>query len=640
MGTFPIRSRVVVGAAVLLAGLCAGLPGAARAESGVGLAGRVLTATQPVPDATVYAYQVVEKTLRSVLTDGSGEFLFSDLPAGLYKIIAHKSGFAPVVTVLTRRTSTESQYVQVEMPKADGADGPEGYWQLRAEVPGDVLREIGVPLANEVISLVPAPQGGVRLPSLSTQVAATTGVSQLRNDTMAQVLTGAVGLRGRLGDVDLQLDGKFRTLDGNAKTVETSGFTAEAAALRVRVVAPAAGRFDLAAESNRLLSPADGEASPFDFERFQFRYRRDLGDDSSTALLAQYVDETGTYAGRRVHPLDLPLASRALRIEGTYARELGDRTSVRSGVRYRESLMDYPTRRGPATDGGILDRSFDAWSFADWRLGGAYVVQYGLFTTARDGSVSLAPRGGLVIRLRPDWQASLAATHRVPLSEDPTLRGEFVPGTLGASMACEDAEASCYELRLLHGEEAGDHVSVGGSWREFDRTVRLFLEDDFFASAEGVFLVPGDQLPELHANVSRQLGSALVTSWTTSYAQGGGGDFLAANRRFYQNDVTYLSTALDTTIRPTSTGIYIAFHRIEQRLDQLSRGLWRPATSADLERLEIAVSQNLDRLFDLNADWAVRVGLELLRGGTLFETLPVDPSQLRHRITTGVAVRF
>lgn len=640
MGGISTRGRVVTGAAALLLGLWTALPAAARAEGGVGLAGRVLAATQPVPEATVYAYQVVEKTLRHVLTDGSGEFLFSDLPAGLYKIIAHKAGFAPVVTVLTRRTAAENQFVQVELPRPVAAGEPDGFWQLRAEVPGDVLREMNLPADGELISLVPPAPAEVKVPAMATQVAATTAVGELRSDTLAQVLVGAVGLRGRVGRVDLQLDGNFRTLDAGLEPLDNAGLTGESAALRVRLSAPDAGRFDLAAESNRLVSAANGEASPFDFERFLFRYRRDLGDDSSTALLAQYVDESGAYAGRRMHPLDLPLASRALRLEGTYARDLGDDSKLRSGLRYRESLRDYPTRRGPSADGSVLDRSLDAWSFADWQVGGTYVVQYGLFTTARDGSVSLAPRGGLVVHFRPEWQASIAATRRVSLTEDPTLRGEFVPGTLGSSLACEDAEAYCYEVGLIHGEEGGDHVSVGGSWREFDRTVRLFLEDDFFAAGEGIFLVPGDRLPELHATFSRRLGNSLVTHWTTSFADGGGGAFLAANRRVYQNDVAYLSTALDTTIRPTSTGIYLAFHRVEQRLDLLRRGLRRPGASAELERLEIAVSQNLAPLFDLDSDWAIRLGLELLRGGTLFESLPVDPGQLRHRITTGVAVRF
>jgi len=55
----------------------------------------VLADSNPVAEATVYAYQVVEKSLRRVLTDGGGEFAFSALPAGLYKIIATRAASRP-----------------------------------------------------------------------------------------------------------------------------------------------------------------------------------------------------------------------------------------------------------------------------------------------------------------------------------------------------------------------------------------------------------------------------------------------------------------------------------------------------------------------------------------------------------------
>ena len=120
------------------------------------MAGRVSAETRPLPDAPVYAYQVVEKSLRRVLTDPSGEFLFEQLPAGLYKIIALKSGFSPVVTVVTRRGVDESQFVQVELPRAETTSEPSGFWELRAEVPADVLRELDAPLGAEIVSLVPS----------------------------------------------------------------------------------------------------------------------------------------------------------------------------------------------------------------------------------------------------------------------------------------------------------------------------------------------------------------------------------------------------------------------------------------------------------------------------------------------------
>jgi Carboxypeptidase regulatory-like domain len=646
MGASPLRHPVRLRAWALAASALAGLafaPAPARAEAGPGVAGRVLADTQPVADATVYAYQVVEKTLRQALTDGSGRFRFADLPAGLYKIIAHKSGFAPAVTVVTRRAADENQFVQVELPAGEDPGDAESFWELRGEVPSDVLRDLEAPLSDQVVSLVPAESDAATLASrYLTQVAASTSMSSAISDTQAQIVSGQVGLRGRVGKMDLAVNGDFRSLGRDARLAEPTGpsLAGEATALKVALAAPEAGRFDLAAETHRVVTTTGASESPVDFERFQFRYRRDLGDDSSTALMAQYVDETGIYGGRRVHPQDLPLASRALRLEGSYARDLGDDTKLRAGLRYRESVFDYATRRAGVTGDPVLDRSVDVWSFADWNIDPTYVVQYGLFTTAHDGVVSLAPRGGLVVHIHPDLQLSASATKRIAVSEDPSVLGEFVPTTLGSALACEDAEASCYELQLLHGDGEANHVQIGGSWREFDRTVRLFMQDDLFAADEGLFLVPGDQVPEVHATVRRELGDTVVATLTTSYADGGGGAFRAANQRVYRNDVAYMTTSLDTTIRPTSTGVYIAFHRVQQGLERYTRGRLRPATSAQLDRLEIAVSQNLAGLFHFASDWAVRVGVELLRGDTLFDTLPVDSSELRHRVTTGVAVRF
>ena len=80
-----------------------------------GVSGRVVLAEDPVAKASVYAYRVVERTFEKVATDDTGRFLFEALPAGLYKIVAHKVGLPPAVLVLARRSASESQFVQVEL---------------------------------------------------------------------------------------------------------------------------------------------------------------------------------------------------------------------------------------------------------------------------------------------------------------------------------------------------------------------------------------------------------------------------------------------------------------------------------------------------------------------------------------------
>jgi len=618
------------------------VPGALFGAADAGVGGRVLAAAAPVGEATVYVYQVVERTLQKGLTDPSGRFHFSDLPAGLYKLIAHKSGFAPAVVVLTRRAAEESQFVQVDLAAESKSAEPAGFWELRSEVPGDVLRELGLAVPGELVVLAPGADPGTSRPAFLTQVAASTTVADLPVAARGQMVAGQLGLEGRLGSMRLSIDGDYRSLESDAASSSVPKVEGESAALHLRLDSPAAGRFDLATASESLVTVADGGENPVDFQNLTLSYHRDLGEHGSTVLLAQYVDESGLNGGRQVRPANLPLTSKALRLEGSYHRQITDATDLRTGLRYRESLRDYVRRPGARSE-GVMIRSLDAWGAADWEIDSTYVVQYGVFATAHDGTVSLAPQGGLLVRFRPDWQASVSASQRVALTEEDPLLGEFRPATLGSALGCADAEASCYEVQLAHSADGAETFRLGGSWREFDRTLRLFLRDDFLASGEGLFLVPGDRLPEVHVTFGRTIGDRLSARWTTTYAEGGGGAFVAANRRSYTNEVSYLSTELDTSIRPTSTGVFVAFHRVTQDLRWIPipgrRGSPVPP-SAELQRVELAVSQDLSSFFDLSTDWAVRLGVELLRGGTLFQSLPVDEDELRHRVTTGVAVRF
>ena len=97
------------------------------------LTGKVTTSATPLAQARVYAYQVSDLTLRRVDTDGIGSFLFSELPAGLYKIIAFKSGFVPAVVLLQRHSAEAVQYLEVDLAPQDqvSAEGGSDFWSLR-----------------------------------------------------------------------------------------------------------------------------------------------------------------------------------------------------------------------------------------------------------------------------------------------------------------------------------------------------------------------------------------------------------------------------------------------------------------------------------------------------------------------------
>src|SRR5436305_2024849 len=119
--------------------------GAAFAEARPArVGGRVLSETSPLAAAQIYAYQLADLSLHKVLTDAQGNFLFRDLPAGLYQIIAHKAGFLPVVVMLPRATARVYQSLELRLAQRGTAPGAseDDFWAVRSQVPADVLRDI------------------------------------------------------------------------------------------------------------------------------------------------------------------------------------------------------------------------------------------------------------------------------------------------------------------------------------------------------------------------------------------------------------------------------------------------------------------------------------------------------------------
>ena len=109
------------------------------------MSGRVTGRSAPLPAARRLRLPARRPLLHKVMTDTQGNFLFEDLPAGLYKVIAHKAGFVPAIVMLTRATAQAYQSLEFQLAAAPGrASGraADDFWALRARVPADVLREI------------------------------------------------------------------------------------------------------------------------------------------------------------------------------------------------------------------------------------------------------------------------------------------------------------------------------------------------------------------------------------------------------------------------------------------------------------------------------------------------------------------
>lgn len=647
--------------ALLLASLVALLPATlpAAADSGVvpatvsaavhsrapGVAGQVRSAARPLDAVRVYLYHLADFHLDRAETDAAGHFLFDRLPEGLYKVIAYKRGFLPAVIQLTRAAGDSYQFLDLELAEAgtDAAEA-ESFWSVRSRIPADVLREITLDALGEDghsawRSDTELAQNRLALPEgsgLNAEMQALTGVDQIAAEE-GQMFGGRVGIEGQVGNVHIDLTGDYRQIQ--SRQVAPLSASGQTSVLSLDLASGDDTRVSVMSLSNRM----DGfrqSASPVDFEHYQVSVSQSLGENSHTHLSAQYTDESNFHRHGLHDPLGIPEASRVFRLAGSYARQMGDATHLETGVRFWQ--RDYDGPYDDPSQGALPlagDQRVDFFGRGDTRLQPAVVVEYGLYSRMTDGSLSLAPRGGLVVNLGSDWKASGMVSHRMD-SGDPIY--DFLPTLQRRNDECAESEDYCYRLLLTRtGETEDEELAFGAIHREYAETLRLYFSDDFFDRMESLYLVPGDRLPELQFAWTRRLAPKILARLESNVASGGGGIFYATDREAYENEVRYLVTSLDTRFQSTSTGLFIAFHHLQQQLNPLlaaSSGA-DPLETMELDRLQLMLTQDLNTLLNLTRSWAIHLNMELSRGSDPFAGAQ-DDEELRKRILGGIAVKF
>jgi len=629
------RSAALTGAIALLGtGLLAAAPPAVLSAPDAGAVfGRVTTSSAPLDTAWVYAYQIADFSLQRVATTEDGAFRFSGLPAGLYKFIAFKSGFVPAVVMLSRATAQATQSLDLDLLPAppDESVAETGFWAVRERIPPDVLRDI------EALGRQQDLEPGVALTLLPdaqfrAEMQATTGYQEGLDYGAAQVSSGRVGIDGRYGDVKVGLTGRFTELQADAD-IGLHAASGSTQAVTVRVEPTEGSQVNVSTLTNRMDTSHDGEA-PVDFESHSVRWSQNIGSGRSD-FTAHYVSESNFHRQGAFVPAEIPVASRALRVEGSYTTPVSDRTTIQAGFRYREMESEYaPSRRSFSL---LPEERVEIFGRGGVQVKPAVVVEYGLYSTLRDGTLSLVPQGGVVFRLGEHWQASALASHRIDDGETFGVT-DFTPIFYGDGEVCQSGEAYCYQVLLTRNLGDDQSLTLGAVDREFGETLRLYFNRDFFNRLESLFLVRGDRVPELQFGLTRRLSPDILTRIESNLASGGGG-VLLANNRTYENQVQYLVTSMDTRFEQTATGLYVAFHHLQQAFENVNRRGIRSLSETELERLQFRVTQNLSFLRNLAADWAVHVNLELSRGSTP-DLEPEDVDELRKRLTGGFVVSF
>jgi hypothetical protein len=601
-----------------------------------GIGGHVHGETSPIAAAQIWAYQLADLSPRKVMTDTQGDFLFEDLPAGLYKIIAHKSGFMPLVVMITRTTAQAYTALELKLsPRHPGTEkDAEDFWAIRAKVPPDVLREIEMAQAeslqaSQVTSFFGTSAGSLAS-NFKTEMQALTGV-----DRGGQISGGGVGIKGQLGETQVDLKGNFRQLSSDSS--QPAGRTAgmgQTSSLSLNLGGHGS-RINISSINNR--GNGGREDGPVDFEHYQVNWSQEVGENGRSDFAAHYIFEQNYHRQGAIDPLVIAPISRSYFIEGAYTEEFNDSNTLQAGLRYRErqfGLGDDPSRQGKTSEQQALS-SIDLFSRGGVRVQPAVLMEYGLYSTLSNGSLALTPQGGVVLQLGSDWQLETTAARRV--YKDSQAYPDFLPTLFEQRDLCEQGSEACYQVNLTRKGDGEDNAfTFGAVHRQVGDTLRLYFSDDFFDRQESLYLVRGDSLPEVHVGMSHKLSPRVIAKLDSSIASGGGGTFFGADGRPYENDVRYLVTSLDTQFLASSTGVFVAFHQLQQQLDSTDG---HPAAQMEYERLQLTVNQNLNVLLSLASDWTLQLNMELSRGGTLTADRN-ESDRIRRRILGGIAVKF
>ncbi|TNF72277.1 MAG: carboxypeptidase regulatory-like domain-containing protein [Acidobacteria bacterium] len=604
------------------------------------LAGRVTSSSTPLPSSQVYAYQLADLSLRKVVTDTEGNFLFDRLPAGLYKIIAYKSGFVPGIALLTRATDQARQYLDLELleQKAAEARTGGGFWSVREQIPADVLRDIAMLEAGAEQQSQPA-----KAFQFQTEMNAVAGMDQVPAFGNAQVTGGRVGVRGRMRDLTIGVTGNFVQLQSSLGTqIEGELPSGKTQAVSVNVDNPITGGVEVSSVNNSMVTyPRQGNESVVDFQRHRVTWSQPLGEKGRSDFSAQYTDEHNFYSRGLIEPIGVPQASRSLDLSGSYSTAPTEKSTMRAGFRYRERTGRYEHAARLPEEMLLPSERVDVFGSAGLQVKPQVLVEFGLFSTMRDGSLSLAPSGGLVLQLAPNWRAFTSASVKAHEQEVSFQRQDFTPVFFGESNACNQADEYCYQVLLAHsGNDEAENLSFGAIHRQFADTLRLYFSEDFFNHLESLYLVRGDSLPELQFAITRRLGPAVLTRISSNVASGGGGVLRTVDKKAYENQVRFLVTSIDTQFQQTSTGVFIAFHHLAQELQPTGRRAGRRSTDQlEIDRLQLMLTQDLGILESIASDLAVLLNMEVSRGSTP-DGSPYADEELRKRVMGGLAVKF
>lgn len=551
--------------------------------------GNVTDSARPVANALVIALNLKDFVTTQTFSSADGTFSLPALPAGIYKIIAVKQGFAPAVATVV--PNKPSQHVKLSMQNEKRArNDSDEMWRIRASLTPDILHEI-----DQVLAAASLP--AYQLPRFKGEMVSMTGVSdQPSSAVFAQT---SVGMESRLGDTwQLGVKGNIHRIGDPSDEGSFASPAAQSSVMSMELRS----------------SPTDSVrvASSQSF----WRYKNDAPNSSETDVRSHNIEwqHGAVNFGVRYFAQENLFAASPY---GSDLIELAGGTSLVQTRRNDLGVSLRVTQEIVRNAAQSTLRTADVTTNGSFSLVPALLFRYGLSSRLGLEGTELAPRAGMEWKISKDTALIGSATVKTYDSS----RSVALPSVVVWSDDARNLPKYVYSFGIVSGDEATAKLSAIGTISAVDAPLRIIIADGYEQFWDGLYVDSGDIRRDLRVSYRRGLGNKFAidistTAGTATPAHGG-------------PTKSYVAGDVQSIFFPTGTTLLISYREIGQ--PQPNHAGYRS------ERVNVRMAQSLHLPLDLK----LLIGLELARAENspfLLDTL--DPNGASKKYIGGLAVNF
>ncbi|HYC58374.1 MAG TPA: carboxypeptidase-like regulatory domain-containing protein [Thermoanaerobaculia bacterium] len=529
--------------------------------------GTVSNATRPVSNALVIALNTRDLAATQVWTAADGTFSLPILRTGVYKIIAVKAGFAPVITTLvpTKPNHRLALRLETEKQAAKRKTANQEIWELRGSLPADVLRDLE-------FALEPAEVASYEIPRFRGEMLSVTGVAnQAANPAYAQT---SLGVQGRFGDTwQVGLRGNMQRFEDPTDEVRFGSPVAESSAMsmELRSSPTQAYRIGSTTSSWTYRDREEGEKQA-DVRAHNFEW-----ESGPARVEVRYFEQDNLYR-------ETPGQSNVIEIGGSVPIMQTRRTDLGIAVRVKQESIESST---------------DALRTADFSANGSLslvpsvVLHYGMASRIGVDGQEFAPRTGAEWKLTKN--SSLVGSLQYKVVDRDEVRG--LPSLVFWSEDGSVLPRYAYTIGFVSGKEGQNRFSAVATVSAVDDPLRVVFANEANQFWDGLYVESGDVRRDVRLAYRRDFGNRFAID-----VAGTAGTASSSNPGVDEREKIYITGDLQSTFLPTRTSLAVSYREIQQPSDSASEDY-------ETERIHLRMAQSLY----LPVDIKLLLGLELAR---------------------------